>query len=280
MITYPEFLAAKCASGVSVVDLGPAQLHLQLNQKASDTLIVFFTAAVDRRNATMPPFFSGQSVGAGLDASVLSISDPALTMSEELGLGWYAGARDLPLQDILVEVIQKVSSDTGATKVILTGGSGGGFAAMYYAARLPGSVFFAVNPQSGILRFYRAHIERYARACFGWQDGEQFSDALDCIDHDLVPLYRNGPATSGIYLQNASDAHVQSNALPFLTGIGGRDEAVDQQRHGVHFVLREWGDGHAALPPQVYQAFLRHLMLKDVSDVAGMADILISGGEG
>lgn len=255
MQTLKEFLQGDVHSGNITVDLGRAPLHLHLGVKPSSSLVVFHSAAVNRAIATIPPFFSGAALGKQMDASYLCVSDPSLSLSADLGLAWYAGANALPLQQILPEVALKIAQVCNATNIIFAGGSGGGFASMYMAAKVPGARFFAVNPQTAILRYYRAYFERYARICFDWSD-EPIETAISPVEHDLIPVFQNSLETRGIYLQNATDAHVKSHAIPFLSGIGGEPRSGDQSVRGIDYIERHWGEGHAVLPALAWKSIL------------------------
>ena len=91
----------------------------------------------------------------------LSISDPLMMLPGDHTLAWYLGGENFPLQDLLEELFSKVVKIGGFKRVVFFGSSGGGFAALYYASVLPGSVAVPVHPQTSIQNYYSSHIEHY-----------------------------------------------------------------------------------------------------------------------
>jgi len=272
MISIQDFFATEGHKGNFAINLGDASLHLHIVKREAPTLVVFFSAAVNRTVAITPPFFSGSGIGAKLSASYMCISDPCLELSSDLGLAWYAGADSLLLQHIIPDIIEKIARDFKVDSVILAGASGGGFASMYYASRIKNGQFFAVNPQTSILRYSRAHVERYARVCLGWDENSPLENCFSKIDYDLIPIYINSTSTGGIYLQNATDDHVVKHARPFIEGIGGSNCVVDQTVNKVHYFERLWGAGHAALPAEHWITILTHMIDHPVEDYSAVID--------
>lgn len=109
---------------------------------------------------------------------------------------------------------------------------------MFYASRITGSTFFAVNPQTDISQYAAEHAERYARVGFGWTpDKGPLSGGFGATITKLPQYFTNGIAPStGLYLQNDSDtAHIGPHALPLIRALGGVDAPVNQTCGNVHF---------------------------------------------
>jgi hypothetical protein len=274
-----RFLASKIIGGVSQIDLGPARLNLFIRPKRSGNLIVFFSGAISRRRASgaAPPFFAGLNLTRDIEASLLAVEDPALQYSAEIMAGWYAGAKDLPLQQIVPSVIRHVAKQSAADRVILAGSSAGGFAALYYGTVLAEAVVLVVNPQTDIVHYHRGHVARYARVCFGWNGEQPIGKCFQPAVTSLPVLLRRGARCRGIYLQNSDDKHhIQKHAFPLIRILGGKNELVDQHAMGIDFLFRRWGSGHTPLPKPVYKAALRHLVEEGLQGLADAVDDALS----
>lgn len=255
-----DFLAKPLSDGSIAVQLSEGALRLLLRVRASDALTVFFSPAVTDRQNKEPPFFAGVDLTRDLPTSFLAISDPMLELDPGLGLAWYAGSKAIRLQMILPQIIRSIAERIGASRIVLTGPSGGGFAALYYATRIPDSVAVAVNPQTEILRYERGAVERYARVCHGWSEGQDLKEALRPSVQNLPWHFHAGARAKGLLLQNASDWHVAKHTLPLIRALGGIDEAIDQDVGGLSFRFGDWGQGHAALPKECYRAVLAQII--------------------
>ena len=267
-----DFLSEQPPEGVSAVSLGRAHLFLRLKKRLdSNRLVVIFGAAATRGPGRQPPFFNGVALSEVLDASVLSVDDVAHQFGQNVGIGWHIGTGEIDVQKIIPAIIQHVSSQLQANDIVLTGGSAGGFAALYYGSVIPSTVM-AVNPQTNILRYYSRYVGDYAAACFGWSEGQSLEECFSGRVVSLPPYLPGRYPIRAVYLQNDSDTHHLGNhAFPLLRALGGCGEPRDAHHHGIDFYFRNWGEGHAPLPPATYADCVNHI-LKCGSD--GISDAL------
>jgi hypothetical protein len=224
----------------------------------SDNLLVVFGGAARRGPETTPPFFSGIGISANLKCSVMAINDPSFYLDREIRIAWYAGSKNLPLQSILPAIIDKVASEC-ASRIIMTGGSGGGFASLYYATKAAQpSIAVVYNPQTNIRKYHRGHVQDFAKVCFDWREGNVES-ALSDITFDLVKLYSEKKAPV-IYLQNSADYfHIENHAKSFLRVYELDWTGTDQSTEGFYLHVGDWGSKHARPPKELLTSIVRHL---------------------
>src|SRR5699024_550677 len=104
-------------------------------RKGSKRLLVAFHGAESK--ADLPRFqFFRSFVMQRKKESLLFISDPTVLQGDgKLRVGWLAGNRDTPLQDLYADIVIKTAEVT-RSRPILLGHSAGGFAALAVAARV------------------------------------------------------------------------------------------------------------------------------------------------
>jgi hypothetical protein len=253
-------------------------------------LLVGFAGAVSDRRAQRPPFFAGTDMAASLGLPLLAFSDPTLGHDATLRLAWYAGSRSTPdLPDRIAELLDGVAASLGA-RLLLFGGSGGGYAVLSLLPRLKAAVAaLAWNPQTAISQhdpaavadFLRvaapeAHREHVAAAsAAGEPEAERLKRALAQAGlPDRVPPWRPRPGQHLLYLQNRSGVDAVRHAGPYLRELtlhrcGPRSFATPDGSLAAWF--GDWGQSrHAAPPSEVLAALLRSLAAAE-PDVAGTA---------
>src|SRR5699024_565358 len=81
---------------------------------------------------------------------------------------WYAGNQQQPdLQTSLIKIISKLADDLRTERLVFFGGSGGGFAAMFFSYHFPGSLALVFNPQTKIANYSKIATRAYAQKAFG-----------------------------------------------------------------------------------------------------------------
>ena len=248
VFSYPSlqsFLSTqRIENGIHAITVNGHHVDFLLHKKPYENLLVVFNAAILRSPKTTPPFFSGIGIAANLNCSVIAINDPSVYLDREICLAWYAGSKNLPLQSILPAIIDKVAS-ISASRIIMTGGSAGGFASLYYATKTAQpSIAVVWNPQTNISKYSPRPVQYFAKVCFDWQEGNVES-AFSDITFDLVKHYYEKKAPT-IYLQNSGDWHAKAHATPFLKAYGLDWTGTDQTADGLYLHVGNWGSGHGA----------------------------------
>lgn len=239
-----EFTACEPLTGISCISYGAGTLDLQLVRRESSNLVVVFHAAADPATSTLP-IFVGQSITHDLEASILFISDPSLDFG--IPIGWFVGDEKRRLQIDLLQVIRHIASAIEAQNVIFQGSSAGGFAALFYAHEVPGSLAVAVNPQTNVVAYHADKVAQYFNSCWG---GHQPQSAQAITN--VLELYSSSFPSYVLFLQNREDFfHVHGHYRPWET----RFETLYGERWCT--LLGDWGAGHTAPPPDLLELVLK-----------------------
>ena len=250
------FLAAtELPDGVHTIRGAVAPIDFFVRLKPGRPLIINFHGNQPRNDEVKLPVFTGLNVTKELNASFVGVSDPTLHLNPELKLAWFAGCEGLELQKVLPPLLDKIIAMSGASDVIFFGGSGGGFASLYYSAGVPNSIALVWNPQTSITRYNPLHVAEYGGAAFGLESHEEAVAQLGSrIEADLIERYAGGRDNMILYLQNNTDGHVVIHMRPFLESLGA-DMAPIQKGAKINAVVADtvwlyldnWGEGH--VPP-------------------------------
>lgn len=237
-------------AGVSTIQADGVPIDLLVHPAASETTIVFFHGAIEPHFTL--PVLSGLGISGGLEANRVFVSDPSLVLDDELMLSWYAGNMHQPdLQQTLTVVLKKVAVSLGSQRVVFFGGSGGGFAALYYASQFRNSLALVFNPQTDIAKYNPRAVSDFVTKAFNMDADEH--DPLSQLPVEVVSnlcdLYSRPKGTQVAYMQNLNDdAHVRSHLGPFL-------EAMHPETEVLLFKER-WNDGHSPPPKELLSRVL------------------------
>lgn len=245
--------------------------------KISPAVLVCFSGAITSRSGTSAPFFSGVSIARKLNVPVISVADPTLALSHQLTLGWYVGHHgfhDLPFR--IAELLDAFAESTGA-RLILFGGSGGGFASLLVLSLLKtaNASAFVWNPQTSISKYAPPSVKRFLEIAFpGTSSLGDLRNWLEStgVIHDLTSHDSLLATTRTIlYLQNKTDWHTGSHAVPFLLNFAsGETKSAEVVVSGnLIYCEGNWGDGHVTPPERAIELALEQLLLgKAAFDVA------------
>lgn len=193
------------------------------NAKTPKYLFVFFCDYVDRKAYQLPTF---QRWGWHTDfpGHCLYISDPFLSRTEDLGLGWYIGERTKDANPIIADTVRKVAAGVNVLpeNIIFYGSSGGGFAALRALVEIPEAQAIAINPQTRLTNFkdgyedgYNDSLSRYLSVFF---DGMTKSDfhTNHSFRNTIVSRVEKIASSRIVYVQNVSDDHHMTQHLTQL----------------------------------------------------------------
>lgn len=234
------------------------------NLSADSSVLVCFTAAIMKRETKVAPFFSGVGVSNKLDIPIISIADP--TVSDYLvGLAWYAGNERTPgLQYEIAKLLCDIQAYFQFKQYILLGGSGAGFACLTQLMLVKNLKLKALvmNPQTSVLEYFLSSVKRYVTQAFK-SDFKHLNfskeSARKVLEKNNINFEVNvNEFDAGhelVYLQNASDSHVDTHLLPFL-----KQSHLPWLRHGacsfsygkqLALFVGNWGKGHAPPPKEL-----------------------------
>lgn len=234
--SFETFLADDSVPSGNVEISGELPLQLRWEDRGHDVVFVTFSAAVSLDHKVVP-LFTGVRVTEGLKANVLFISDPTLKISTNLALAWYAGSKQMP--DLQAQVAQVISHLAGDSRIILFGSSGGGFAALQTASRLPGCRVIASNPQTNISRYHANPYGKYTRIAWGIEPETPGQLVPLPTVQDLTAVYAQKLDIEVLYLQGSQDRfHLTHHCEPFFQALHSGTAATR--------IVRDFGAGHAA----------------------------------
>lgn len=279
--------SSKWDSGVHSVSLNDGNvLDIYLSSGIDDksafrTLPVFFSGAITDREGTKPPYYSGATLGSQLGVPYMAISDPTLNLSDEIGLAWYAGYEGGSVQDSIRELLE-VLADRTSLHLLLIGGSGGGFASMYYASRLGGKASaFVWNPQTSITNYVPSSVQAFLKVAL---PNHEFSPRAEDNETKLSKARitsRNLDFRGHrlFYLQNYNDWHVKSHLAPYLdsSGLSYRGNGLYSNSSNQSVVISAFGEGHA-VPGRELIAFVIGEMVDPQRSVRVIYNSLIERG--
>ena len=229
---------------------GAAFMDLLVEDRAAKTTIVMFHAAVNPNDTTLPVFL-GRHIVEGVDANIVHVSDPSLDRGASIG--WFTGDESRPFQQDLTRCLRHIftsfhpntSESELGRRAIFFGASAGGFAALFYSHRFPGSLAVVANPQTHIGRYHEPQVKAYRKKCW---DNRKLSETS--ITFDLVSEYDKGFKNYVAYLQNKDDElHYTHHFLPW-------SQAVADHPRQWKLLLGDWGEGHAPAPPTLLMGIL------------------------
>lgn len=232
-------------AGISTIWEGGLPIDLLVSPAFSDTTIFFFHGAIERHFTL--PVLSGLGISGAVNANRVFVSDPSLVLEDDLMLAWYAGSHQQPnLQEVLTSILRKIAESLGSKKVVFFGGSGGGFASLYFASQCEDSLALVFNPQTNIAKYSERAVRDFAVKSFGAKP-----DATNPLTHlppevvtNVCELYTTPKRATVAYIQNQKDlTHVKTHLGPFLESLH-EDTSL--------LLLKEpWRDGHSPPPKEL-----------------------------
>lgn len=210
-------------------------------------LVIGFHGAVRRKKRELPVYFPRYEFLAE-DCYQFHPCDPELFAHPELQTSWFAGSRERPLQSLLPKAFAALSKRLDVEKVIYSGASAGGFAALYYSKFHPRSIAIALQPQIDVYIYDRKSAEEYVERCWPNHDGGvQRKPTLK-----LTPVYSKRRRNSVIYMQSSGDwHHYRHHFLPFY-------DRLRQLPDQMLFTCDAWDPpGHRPVPADIVARWFR-----------------------
>jgi hypothetical protein len=207
---------------------------------------------------------------------IICVSDPSLSISNDCTLAWYAGNKDIDdLPETIAYILDKISERL-STKLIVFGGSGGGFATLAITKLMSCEHFSLVwNPQTSITEYHKRFVSIYIKNCLdnSYENTDIYS-LLDInnITHDLVKEYSKENSLKNnniLYLQNSDDKfHIENHLKPFMNVLDVEEcgEGIYKSTNGIVFWIDKWGSGHS--PPSL------DILIKALNGIVNMKDNL------
>ncbi len=265
---YPQFAPSRAPGAARYRHTLPGGQHLDalLVNKTSDVLVVCFHGALDRDKNTLPRFERLRTVN-GMAVSAMYVGDPTLWMDDRMRLSWYVGWPEFDAQGVIADWAVRAAQAVGASHIIFTGSSGGGFAALQVSALVPNSLALPFNPQTMIYQ-YRPHgkfwfqrsLMRAAWPNLAPEGVDKFDFSTDWTAQaddrmSAVRRYAQPVPNFTRFVINRNEDHYEGHYVPWLEAAhaGGN-------RNRVEGIVYEGGTIHGPPAPRVFNQHLQEAL--------------------
>lgn len=235
--------------------LNETTLDALVLNKASDTLVVALHGATNRANTVLPRFEWLRTLN-DYPVSTAYFSDPSLHLSDRLLLSWFTGGAQQNIHSLVAQQSLAIANKLSAKRIIFTGASGGGFAALQISSFIKGSTALAFNAQTDISN-YRVNNTSWGATrdylTIVWPEihkavptNEQLISRqwTRGIEHRISAIYRYSSRTHNTVhiAQNQDEFHYNEHFLPFVN-------AASAAGNDVHTYINHEGTMHN--PPRM-----------------------------
>lgn len=261
--------------GIYRVPDGMLDIHILVNihnRRKTDRVLVFFSGALSPGQVVGGPIFSGRSIGQNLNVPIVAISDPSISLSPHIDLGWYAGSQFSNTQETIANIRRKLREQL-KVPLVLVGGSGGGFGVIEQLSRSErdaDSIGIVWNPQLDIKRYGIKSVDRYLATAFPsyYLDFANFGTEriLTEIEHrlnvvtNLFDVAKQDKWRDLVYLQQRRDWHFDTFLKPLGQSLDCEipDIGTWFSDRNVSGVVADWSPdaGHTPPPRKALEALL------------------------
>lgn len=263
------FSTLPLGNGLHTIEHDGRFVDLLIRDRGAKTTLIVFHGNLGSGQRTLP-FLQGDKVSSTARLNLIACSDPSLELGALAG-AWFLGDKEIgPLPEFLTPILQHAIDQLGSEKVILFGGSGGGFAAVNFARFFEGSTALAMNPRLNLLTRPRTNLDLYLEVCHD-AASEASVDRIksEFLTVNLANALNVEQNFDLLLLQNKNDRHyLKGQMVPFL------EERDNLERVWVH--LYEGRPGHSLMDRSEVARVLRAVAdklegLKDSYQDAGFS---------
>jgi pimeloyl-ACP methyl ester carboxylesterase len=225
---------------------GPLDIVALYAPKESRTLIVSFHGSLQRSKFQLPRFEWRRSLEP-FEAAQLFIADSTLHLNRAMALAWYIGNSEQDFSSDVADLIRDIATAAGYDRILLTGSSGGGFAALAVSRQIDGSAAVCFSPQTRVGDYRNSVVRAFYRTAFPDMGGYAAVERAYRSRFNLRHLYATTPDINFVrFVQNTRDPeHFSKHYTPFaeergvVPSLGGFDESGR-----IEFVPQEQQEGH------------------------------------
>lgn len=265
-------------SGKQMLDICANDLSLLNVDDRDKVILVGFSGAVGDRLGKKAPFFSGLKLAKALELPIVSISDPTLAIDSDIKLAWYLGNESIPDLPLQIANILDGMAKKHQARLLLFGGSGGGYASLLMSTLLTCEATALVwNPQTAIAEYAYTVVIKYLEVAFPGL-GETLitlrakgSEGRDLLRETLrtLPVLHDVCAekvkidSNILYLQNIADSHLTKHAAPYFLNKKwyrvGQTTFMEKKNDQIGVFFGRWGEGHVVPPRVILETSLKKL---------------------
>lgn len=239
-------------SQIFSASVGGLVLPFVVGRGSTDLLSIRFHGAINRTKTTLP-FFPGLTSEAKDGDNYAIFQDPSLDLNKNMTLAWYLGDGTTNIHNFIAECIQKLQTEMKAARILLSGSSGGGFAAMQVASYLPESVVLAFNPQTDVKEYFRTSTDTALSTCLRSPDSMEASDSFRSATSVIASYATLEALPRVLYVQNTGDKHhITKHRDPFMKMLQSEHSNYQER---IEFIDVDWGPGHVAATAEIQSKF-------------------------
>lgn len=246
-----EFSPARGLVAMYPVRVGSMRLWTIAGTRSGPRVAVGFHGAADR-GTTEYPYFERVRSRKEAPWSFLLFSDATLAHDPDMALGWFLGKAEIDLMDAIEVLTRRFVRAVGGSSLAISGGSGGGFAALQLSARIDDSIALVFAPQTVLWRYHPDDWSRVSSAVFGAFDGVDDPSVQDRAS--VLPTYRRGTRNLVDFVINQGDAHhVVEHCTPFAEIFGLSAAGGSSPDGRINVIPVELGEGHLPVPKALFE---------------------------
>lgn len=211
---------------------------------------------VPNRSNAILPVFGRWNWGKILGAHVLSICDPTLYLNDALRLGWYLGNKEENAIHGVVAIAQRCAEVIGIDpqRIVFSGSSGGGFAALQAAALSKDGKAIAINSQTDLMQFNQTIVQSYVSLVTGYSSIEEarnaFGNRWNAIEA-LQSAQKSGYTPKIVMVQNKNDWHYENHYIPFAKALDLHPQDEQSVKGNFMSILYDGPHEHVTEPSEV-----------------------------
>ncbi|WP_347460836.1 hypothetical protein ABEF79_15565 [Acinetobacter sp. ANC 7454] len=250
------FLNSLTIDGIHSIELSEIPLDILIKNSHAiskgEYIVVSFTAAMLRKG-NLAPFFSLSSISEELNLPLISFSDPTMSLSKQITLGWYGGNKyykNLPI--LIAQICDEIIEKTGK-KLLFVGGSGGGFASLNIQdlmKKFDKTMALVWNPQTDLIAYSKKAVSDYLKVAFGIQVDD--SNLKSEIDSKTKNILKHNPNLNRVILMDGYDVrHIRDLKVYFNNILDAEKENNRLLIDKTLICFGDWGrfgDGHSQPP--------------------------------
>ena len=227
-------------------------------ESTTKRLFIFFSAAGRKKSDTL---FQRLTWCNELNGMCLYIEDPMYKKYSGLECGWFYGTTDEPYLIYINEIIKKIINfhNINNQDVYLVGSSCGGYAALYCANLIEGSIAYAYNPQI---------------TPENWIDATNFkkSTNIDLSGSDLfnrksLKYIKDNTSSKFFIFYNSASVHDQKQFEPFLNDLGLSKSDSFEKFNNIYFMKKNIKNHNRHFCVANINDFIETINLLNVNDL-------------
>lgn len=237
------------------INIDGYHLHLFFRPDlASEKMYIFSPGYLERKKYSHP-YFQRMTWLEKINASAIIITDPTLSIHEDIGIAWFQGKKERFAIPLIVKVLEKfrLYIKVERKKVLFFGSSAGGFASLMMSCLMKGTCCVVNNPQTNVLNFREEITAKMISRCYPGMSQEDISKVYGPRISVSEYFIANKHIPKCLYIQNVSDIeHYNNHFIPFLEELGNAMNNAEGRDLFNNIIVKLYKNDAAGHNPAVY----------------------------